>query len=53
MSVLNHETYRNLAELKDAVDEYIGYYNEIRPMKTRENLTPNEFERRYFEKMTN
>ena len=50
---LNHETYRNLAELKDAVDEYIGYYNEIRPMKTRENLTPNEFERRYFEKMTN
>lgn len=50
-SINKHKTYQNIDELRAAVEEYINYYNGIRPMKTRENMTPNEFERRYFEKM--
>lgn len=48
---LKHKTYRNIEELKVSVEEYMNYYNEMRPMKTRKYLTPNEFERRYFEKI--
>jgi len=47
---LKHKTFQNIDELRTTVEEYINYYNGMRPMKTRENLPPNEFERRYFEK---
>lgn len=48
---LKHKTYRNIEELRVSVEEYMNYYNEMRPMKTRKYLTPNEFEQRYFEKI--
>ena len=48
---LKHKTYQNIDELKTVVEEYINYYNLMRPMKTRENLSPNEFEPKYFEEM--
>lgn len=47
----NSRTYEYFEELEHSVDSYMKYYNEYRPHKTLNNMTPNEYERAYHEKI--
>ncbi len=38
-----------LSELSESIDEYMHFYNEVRPHQKLHNLTPNEFELTYYE----
>lgn len=48
---LSHVYYKNIDELREGVKEYMEFFNDMRPLEHLGWLTPNEFERRYFEKM--
>jgi len=43
--------YKNIDELREGVKEYMEFFNDMRPLEHLGWLTPNEFERGYFEKM--
>lgn len=47
---LSHKLYENIEELKIDVDEFMDFFNNYRPLRKLDNLTPNEFEKRYFER---
>lgn len=47
---LSHVYYKNIDELREGVKEYMEFFNDMRPLEHLGWLTPNEFERRYFEK---
>lgn len=42
-------TYKTLSELSESIDEYMHFYNEVRPHQKLHNLTPNEFELKYYQ----
>lgn len=41
--------YLDLNELKESIDKYIKFYNDYRPHETLGNLSPNEFEQKYYD----
>lgn len=41
---LNRQTFTLLDELKEAIKEYVAFYNDYRPHETLSNLTPNKYE---------
>lgn len=47
---LSHKLYADINELKIDVDEYVDFFNNFRPFQKLGNLTPNEYEKKYFEK---
>lgn len=47
---LSHKLYEDIDELKIDVDEYINFFNNARPFRKLGNITPSEYEKRYFEK---
>lgn len=49
---LSHKWYQSIEELKQDVEEFVSFFNGFRPLSRLANLTPDEYERRYFEKKT-
>ena len=45
---LSHNRYYSLKQLEDDVNEFIDYYNGMRPHRTLNNETPNQMEEAYF-----
>lgn len=41
--------YQDYNHLKESIADYINFYNNYRPHRTLNNLTPNEYEIRYFQ----
>lgn len=48
----NSHYYEFFEDLEKSVDSYMKYYNEYRPHNTLNNMTPNEFEDKYYEKIS-
>ena len=48
----NHYYYKSYDDLKDSIDEYIYFFNNVRPHEKLGNLTPNEKEEQYFNSQT-
>ena len=46
----NSHSYDFFDDLEKSVDSYMKYYNEYRPHKTLNNISPNEFEQAFYEK---
>ena len=46
----NSNSYDFFDDLEKSVDSYMKYYNEYRPHKTLNNISPNEFEQAFYEK---
>lgn len=49
---LSHKWYQSMEELKNDVDEFISFFNGFRPLSKLGNLTPDDYEKRYFENKT-
>lgn len=49
---LSHKWYQSIEELKQDVEEFMSFFNGFRPLSRLGNLTPNEYEKRYFENKT-
>lgn len=47
---LNSRNFEYYDDLKEAVDNYIDYYNNDRPHRTLNNKTPNEYENDFYNK---
>ena len=47
---LSHKWYQSIEELKQDVEEFVSFFNGFRPLNLLGNLTPKEYEKRYFEK---
>lgn len=47
---INRNDYQNLEELKEAINKYMLFYNDYRPHETNGNLSPNEYEKLYYDK---
>lgn len=41
--------YQDYNHLKESIADYINFFNNYRPHRTLNNLTPNEYEIRYFQ----
>jgi transposase InsO family protein len=50
---LSHKWYKSKEELDTDVTEYVSFFNELRTMRRLGNKTPNEFEKDYFEDLSN
>lgn len=49
---LSHKWYQSIEELKQDVEEFVSFFNGFRPLNRLGNVTPNEYEKRYFENKT-
>jgi transposase InsO family protein len=49
---ISHKWYHSKEELEADVTEFVSYFNEFRPLKRLGNLTPDEYENEYSEKLT-
>ena len=49
-STSGYDYLKNIDELREGVKEYMEFFNDMRPLEHLGWLTPDEFERRYFEK---
>lgn len=49
---LSHKWYQSIEELKQDVEEFVSFFNGFRPLSRLGNLTPDEYEKRYFDKKT-
>lgn len=47
---LSHKWYQSIEELTQDVEEFVSFFNGFRPLSRLGNLTPDEYEKRYFEK---
>ncbi len=47
---INRNDYEDLEELKESLNKYMLFYNDYRPHETNGNLSPNEYEKLYFDK---
>mgnify|MGYP005926163465 FL=1 len=47
---LNNKTFEFFDDLKNAVDDYVNYYNNLRPHKSLHYKTPQQFEDEYYKK---
>lgn len=50
---ISHHWYHTIGELRDAVTEFVSYYNGYRTIKKLGDITPDEYERRYSESIEN
>lgn len=50
---IHKRDYIDFDDLKSSISDYMSFYNNYRPHRTLDNLTPNEFENRYFENQDN
>ncbi len=46
---ISHHYYKTIEKLKQQVQEYITFFNEIRPMKILNNLSPIQYETKYLD----
>lgn len=47
---INRNDYEDLEELKESINKYMLFYNDYRPHETNGNLSPNEYEKLYYDK---
>lgn len=45
-----HNIYNSTEELEKIVDDYIDFFNNVRPLRKLKNLTPVAFEQKFIEK---
>lgn len=50
---ISHNFYHSVEELEETVDDFIAFYNLMRPHRKLHNLSPDQFERSFFAKGTN
>ena len=50
---ISHNFYHSAEELEKTVDDFIVFYNSMRPHQKLHNLSPDQFERSLFAKGTN
>jgi transposase InsO family protein len=48
---LSHKWYHSKEDLEADVAEFISYFNEFRPLEKLGNLAPDEYERKYYNKL--
>ena len=48
---LYHREYRTYEELKKGIDEYVSFYNQVRPHKKLKYVSPCEFEESYYKNL--
>ena len=48
---LYHREYHSYEELKKGIDEYILFYNQVRPHKKLKYVSPCEFEEAYYKNL--
>lgn len=49
---ISHNLYHSMNELKTVVDDYIYFFNNMRPHKKLKNMTPVEYETEYYKKIS-
>lgn len=50
---ISHNYYHTLEELETTVNDFIVFYNTMRPHRKLRNLSPDQFEKAFFAKGTN
>ena len=48
---LSHNFYKSKEHLESVVSEYIDFFNNIRPHRKLNNMTPNQYELNYFQRL--
>jgi transposase InsO family protein len=48
---LYHREYHSYEELKKGIDEYVSFYNQVRPHKKLKYVSPCEFEESYYKNL--